>query len=110
MTGIVDTHTQKKSIQSYPDTPVNLAESHLSEAIERAFQILGDDSQKIIKMLPKGITITTAFFDEIEKVWDQFVKDNDLPDVLIEFKDDFLYEHLDNGAGSYLFWDYEHSK
>ncbi len=110
MTGAVASYSQAGEVHSYPDTPVNHHEALLEEAIEKAFRILGDDSQKIIKMVPKGITITTTFFDEVEKVWDQFVKENDLPDILTTCKDDFLHEHLDSGAGSCLFWDYEHSK
>ncbi len=109
MTTAVASHSQASEVHSYPDTPVNHHESHLQEAIEKAFQILDTDSEKMIKLLPKGITITVTFFEAVEDAWEQFVKDNNLADVLIESKDDFLYDTLDSGAGGRLFWDYKHS-
>ncbi len=108
MTGAVASYSQAGEVHSYPDTPVNHHEALLEEAIEKAFQILDTDSEKMIKLLPKGITITVTFFEAVEDAWEQFVKDNNLPDVLIECKDDFLYNALDNGAGACLFCEYKH--
>ena len=106
MTGLVTPHSQANETRSYPSTPVNHQESHLQEAIEKVFHILDTESEKMTKLLPKDITVTITFFEAVEDAWEQFIRENRLPEILIERKDDFLGETLDNGAGSRLFYQY----
>ena len=92
-----------------PDTPVNDKETQFQEALVKAFHISDTESEKMIKLLPDGITVTITFFEAVSDAWDQFITHNHLPPILIDRKDDFLDETLDNGAGARLFCQYAHS-
>jgi len=106
----VTPHSHTSESRSYPNTPVNHHESHLQEAIIQAFHLLDTESEKMTKLLPEGITISITFFEAVEDTWEKFITDNHLPEILIERKDDFLSETLDNGAGARLFYQYGHSR